>query len=95
MMTNTQIDEKINRINELQEEAAQIAAEIESLKDELKKECDARKEEVIDTDVHRVIYKVYSRTQVDTKKLKAAGLYDQYSLTSTYLKLTLNDKKPL
>ena len=95
MMTNTQIDKIVSRINELQAEAAQIDAEIEALKDEIKHECDIRKEEVIDTKVNRIIYRPYERKQVDTTKLRKAGLYDQYSKTSIYLKLTLNSKHPL
>ena len=36
----------------------------------------------MDTGIHRVFYEVYEKSTVDTKALKADGLYEKYSKKS-------------
>ena len=78
-MTNNIIDYKISEINRLEAELREKKALIDSLKTDIKNEMDERKVDCIDTGLNKVFYEAYEKRSVDTKALKAAGLYDQYS----------------
>ena len=84
-MTNTQINAKITEIELLEAQVKELKAIADALKSDLKTEMDDRKVDMIDTGTHRVFYEVYEKTSVDTKALKEAGLYEQYSKKSTNL----------
>jgi len=79
MMTNLQIDAKVTQIELLEAQIRELKALADAAKTELKNELDTRKVDTIDTGIHRVFYEVYSKRVVDTKALKTAGLYDEYS----------------
>lgn len=80
-MTNNIIDYKISEINRLEAELKEKKALIDALKTDIKNEMDERKVDCIDTGLNKVFYEAYEKKTVDTKALKAAGLYDQYSKT--------------
>lgn len=82
-MTNTQIDAKVFEIDMLEAQIKELKALADARKAELKAELDERKVEMVDTGVNRVWYDVYTRKAVDTKALKADGLYDTYAKEST------------
>jgi len=82
MMTNVQIDAKITEIELLEAQIKELKAIADSAKSELKAELDERKVDVVDTGIHRVFYEVYEKSTVDTKALKADGLYEKYSKKS-------------
>ena len=78
-MTNTQINAKVTEIELLEAQIKELKALADSAKAELKAELDERKVDSIDTGIHRVFYECYEKKVVDTKALKADGLYEQYS----------------
>ena len=85
-----------NRIEELRKIEAQAAAlkeAAESIRNTLKAELDTRKEDSVDTGLHRVFYNCYEKKSVDANKLKAAGLYDLYSKASTVIQFKVTDVK--
>lgn len=82
-MTNEQINGKITEIELLEAKIKELKAIVDANKSELKAEIDSRKVDMIDTGSHRIFYEAYDKKSVDTKKLKDAGLYDEYSKTTT------------
>lgn len=94
-MTDRMIDNRVKKIRELEQEAAAIQDELEALKDELKAELDARQEDSIKTTFYNIFYKCFSKKNVDTQKLKDAGLYDEYSKESIVTQFKITDVKPL
>lgn len=92
-MTDKMINNRIARMKELQAQADAISKQVEALRDELKAELDSRKEDSIDTGIHRVFYNCYERATIDSDKLKAAGLYDKYSKKSVVTQFKITDVK--
>lgn len=93
MLTNDIIDEKIRALRAIQEEASRLKDEAEALRNELKAELDSRKADSITTGAYNVFWHCYERGGVDTKKLKADGLYGKYSKTSTVAEFRITDVK--
>ena len=89
-MTNTQINAKITEIELLEAQIKELKALADSAKSELKAELDEKKVDSIDTGIYRVFYEAYEKKVVDTKALKADGLYDKYSKSqiNTMFKIT-------
>lgn len=83
MMNNTQIDAKVTEIELLEAQIKELKALADSAKADLKAELDERKVDMVDTGIHRIFYEAYTKRTVDTKALKAAGLYDEYSKEQT------------
>lgn len=79
MMTNTQIDAKVTEIELLEAQIKELKALADSAKADLKAELDERKVDAVDTGIHRVFYEAYTKRVVDTKALKADGMYEKYS----------------
>ena len=94
-MTDRMINNRVKKIRELEQEAAAIRDELESLKDELKAELDARQQDSIKTAFYNIFYNCFSKRNVDTQKLKDAGLYDQYCKESTVTQFKITDVNPL
>lgn len=90
MMTNVQINAKITEIELLEAQIKELKALADSAKAELKAELDAQNVDCIDTGIHRVFYEAYEKKIVDTKSLKADGLYEKYSKSqiNTMFKIT-------
>jgi predicted phage-related endonuclease len=91
MMTNEQMNAKITQIELLEAQIKELKAIVDSTKGDLKAELDERKVDMIDTGFYHIFYELYDKKSVDTKKLKADGLYDQYAktTTSTMFKITV------
>ena len=79
MMNNNQINAKVTEIELLEAQIKELKALADSAKAELKAELDERQIDSLDTGIHRVFYECYEKKVVDTKALKADGLYEQYS----------------
>jgi len=90
-MTDTQIDAKVTEIELLEAQIKELKALADSAKADLKAELDERKVDMVDTGLHRVFYEAYEKSTVDTKALKADGLYEQYSKKSTNLMFKITD----
>lgn len=89
-MNNTQINAKVTEMNLIEAQIKELKAIVDSLKAELKDEMDERKVDCIDTGINRIFYEVYAKKTVDTKALKADGMYDKYAKESlvTMFKVT-------
>lgn len=92
-MTNQEINAKVAEIRRLEAEAEKVKQQVDTLKNQLKAECDARKVDKIETGLHNIMYSCCTQNRVDTSKLKAAGLYNQYTKESTVLKFMITDVK--
>ena len=90
-MTNLQIDAKVTEIELLEAQIKELKALADSAKADLKAELDERKVDMVDTGLHRVFYEAYEKSTVDTKALKADGLYEKYSKKSTNLMFKITD----
>ena len=85
MMNNNQINAKITQIELLEAQIKELKALADAAKADLKNELDERKIDMVDTGIYRVFYEAYEKKTVDTKALKADGLYEKYSKASTNL----------
>lgn len=90
-MTNKDIDKTIDELRKLEKKAAKLKSQIDTMKDDLKKELDDRQVDSVDTGAHKVFQTCYEKRGVDTQKLKDAGLFDEYSKTSVVTRFTIND----
>lgn len=84
-MNNTQIDAKVFEIDMLEAQIKELKALADTRKAELKAELDERKVDMVDTGVNRVWYDGYTKKTLDTKAIKADGLYDKYTKEQTVL----------
>ena len=85
MLNNNQINAKITQIELLEAQIKELKAIVDSTKGELKAELDERKLDMVDTGIYHIFYEAYEKKSIDTKALKADGLYDKYSKTNTNL----------
>lgn len=92
-MTNEEINAKVAEIRKLEAEAEKVKKQVDKLKEELKAECDSRNVEKIETGLHNIFYKCSSQKRIDSDKLKAAGLYDQFLKEIVSLKFQITDVK--
>ena len=81
MMSIHDITEKVLQLKEAQALAAEIAAEIETLQDEIQAEMTARNAEELQADIFTVRWSTVKTTRLDSKALKAEQpeLYTRYS----------------
>lgn len=84
-MTNEMMNAKVTEINLLEAQIKELKAIVDGLKGDLKAELDERKVDMIDTGLNHIFYEVVDKKIVDTKRLKADGMYDKYSKSSTSL----------
>lgn len=86
------INEMENRAREYREILAEIKAlqeQADALKADLIAEMDARQTEAVAAGAFTIRYSAYESTRVDTKALKSAGLYEQYSSKQTALRFSV------
>lgn len=93
MLTNRQINSKVEMINKLQAQIDAQAAQVEELKSQLKAELTERGVNSIATNKHMLAYSSYNRRNVDSNKLKEAGLYDKFSKVSVITSFKITDIK--
>lgn len=89
-MTNEMINTKIINIELVEAQIKELKALVDASKKEIQNELDDRKVSMIDTGMYRIFWDVYEKKQLDTKRLKADGLYEQYAETkvNTMFKIT-------
>lgn len=88
-MSVTEMEAKAREYREILAEIKQLQELADAVKAEMVAEMDARQAESLTAGAYTVRYTVYESSRVDTKALKAAGLYDQYSSKSTALRFTV------
>lgn len=93
MMTNDIINSKVEAIRKLEKEAELLKQQVDALKSELKDELDSRKVDSLNTGLYNLVYNCYEKKLVDSAKLKADNLYDEYTKTSTAVTFRINDVK--
>lgn len=70
-MTNRQIDNRVNKINELEKEIKALQDKQNALKDELKTELESRSVNELQTGKFIIRWKTVISNRLDSKKLKA------------------------
>ena len=93
MMTNTELNQKITELRQIEERAAELKAAVDTIRDQLKAELDSRQVDSITTGAYNIFYKMYEKSGVDTDKLKKSGMYDQFAKTSTVIQFKITDVK--
>ena len=83
-MSINDITEKIRKLKEAQAFAAEIAAEIETLQDEIKAEMTTRNTDTLQADIFTVRWTTVKSLRLDSKALKA----EQPELYARYTKAT-------
>lgn len=90
-MTNRQIENRIKKLRELEEEIAQLSAEADTLRDELKKDMETKGEDEIKTPSFIVRWKTITSSRLDAKALTAAlpEIAAQYTKPTTSRRFTV------
>jgi len=80
-MTSTNIELKVKELKELQRMSEEITAEMESIKDELKRELEARNTEEVTTNTYKVRYSTVKTNRFDSTAFKKVynDLYHQFT----------------
>ena len=80
-MTSTNIEMKVKELKELQRMSEEIIAEMESIKDELKKELEARNTEELTTNIYKARYSTVKTNRFDSAAFKKIydDLYHQFT----------------
>lgn len=83
-MTDKQIDNRVKRLQALNEEIKALEAKSQALRDELTKEIESRGTEELKTDSFLVRWTTTIRNTLDSKKLKAdlPSIYENYLRTT-------------
>ena len=90
-MGTIEMNKKIMELKELEHFAEEVNAEIESIKDEIKAEMNARGKDELDTGAFKVRWKAYTCKRFDSAKFKKdhADLYESYRKDSTTKRFTI------
>ena len=90
-MSINDITEKIRKLKEAQAFAAEIAAEIETLQDEIKAEMTTRNTDTLQADIFTVRWTTVKSLRLDSKALKAEQpeLYARYTKTTETRRFTV------
>lgn len=80
-MTSTNIEMKVRELKELQRMSEELNAEMESIKDELKREMEARNTEELTTNTYKVRYSAVRTNRFDSTAFKKVynDLYHQFT----------------
>lgn len=83
-MTDKQIDNRVKRLQALNEEIKALEAKSQALRDELTKEIESRGTEELKTDSFLVRWTTTIRNTLDSKKLRAdlPSIYENYLRTT-------------
>ena len=82
-VSNTDITCTAREYREIQAAIKEMEAQAETLKQVMIKEMDARQADELTAGEYTIRYTLYESSRIDTAKLKAAGLYDDYSKRTT------------
>lgn len=92
-MTNNEMDKKIATLRALEAQIATLSSSVEDIKKELKAELDSRKVDSVQTDLHKLFYNCFEKTIADSDKLKAAGIFADFSKKSVITQFKITDVK--
>ena len=92
-MSNIEVISTIATLREWEAIAAEAAAEVESIKDRLKKHMDSLGAEELQAGTHILRYTTVSTTRLDTGALRKTlpDVYGQFARTSTSRRFTVSD----
>ena len=89
-MANTKLDSKVKELRELKMMAAELAAEIEGIQDEIKAEMTALKTDILKGVDWKITWKEYTQSRLDTKRLEAdLGDLSEYKKITSYKQFRL------
>lgn len=90
-MTSKDMNKAIIELKELEAMAAELAAEIDGIKDELKQELTTRNTEEVNTGTFIIRYKEVTSNRFDSKSFKAhhPELFKEYQKSSTTKRFTV------
>ena len=90
-MTSKDMNARVIELKELERMAEEVAAEIDSIKDELKKELTTRGTEEVDTGTFKIRYKEVTSNRFNSKGFKAdyPELYKEYQKPTTSMRFTV------
>lgn len=90
-MSNETLSTKVHDLRELNRMAAELEAEIEAIKDEIKAHMTEIGTDALEGSDFRITWQPVSSTRIDTKKLAAdfPDIYSAYGITSTVRRFTL------
>lgn len=89
-MGTIELNNKVMELKELEQYAQEVNAEIEAIKDEIKKEMADRNTDEMTVGVFTVRWKEYESSRFDSKKFKAdhADMYEAYKKTTKSKRFT-------
>lgn len=90
-MTSKDLNKRVVELKELERLAAELATEMDSIKDELKKELTDRNTEEVDTGTFLIRYKLVTQSRFNSKDFKEVHpeLYKQFQRESTSMRFTI------
>lgn len=90
-MGNRAIENRIEKILDLQSEIKELEALVEALKDEIKKDMDEKEVDEIETNNHTVRYKDVTSKHLDTVTLKRElpDIYTKYARPTTIRRFSI------
>lgn len=88
-MSINEVEAKAREYREILAEIKQLQELADAIKGEMIAEMDARKADTLAAGAYVLHYTAYESSRVDTKALKAAGLYDQYSSKAVALRFSV------
>ena len=88
-MSINEMEGKARDYREIMAEIKALQEQADFLKAELIAEMDVRQAEAVAAGAFTIRYTAYESTRVDTKALKSAGLYEQYSSKQTALRFSV------
>ncbi len=89
-MKAIELNNKVMELKEMEQYAAEISAEIEALKDEIKAEMTRQGKDEMTVGVFTVRWKEYKSSRFDSKRFKAdhADMYEAYKTQTTTKRFT-------
>lgn len=86
-----ELESKVKELKELEGMQAEIAAEMDAIKDDLKAEMERQKTEEMSVGIFKVRYKAVTSKRFDSRAFKAecADLYGQYLKETTAKRFTV------
>lgn len=91
LLEKPELEDKVIKIEQLKDEISVLTDEKEMLESEIK--FTINEHLGLDTPKYKVTWKKQTQTRVDSNKLKADGLYDKYSYTTSFRRLNISEKK--
>ena len=90
-MTTKQVENRVKKLRLLEDQAGDLAGQIEAIKDELKHDLELKGLEEEKAGDYTVRYKLVKSTRIDTTSLKKdmPGVYSDYSKESAYMRFSI------